>query len=168
MDPRLELIYRRRSIRRFKRGGLEHETIHELLEAAMAAPSAKNGQPWEFIVVTDPAAKEEMRARHPSGYLAADCAALFVVLGPDEHILLDQDLANATENLLLAAAGLGLGACWMGMRPERQPPVKEFLGIPADKRVVSMVAVGHPAEDKEPRTNYDETKVHWQKYGDQS
>jgi nitroreductase len=165
MDPRLELIYRRRSIRRFARGELEPETITELLRAAMAAPSAKNGQPWQFIVVTDRQALEEMRERHPSGYLAAECAALFVILGPGEHILLDQDLANATQNLLLAAAGLGLGACWMGMRAERQPPVKQYLGIPEDMRVVSMVAVGYPAEDKEPRTNYDESKVHWQKYG---
>ncbi len=165
MDQRLELIYRRRSIRRFARGGLEPETITELLRAAMAAPSAKNEQPWEFIVVTDREALEEMRERHPSGFLAAQCAALFVLFGPADRILLDQDLAAATENLLLAAAGLGLGACWLGMRAERQPPVKEYLGIPEDMRVVSMVAVGQPAEDKEPRTNYDESKVHWQRYG---
>lgn len=165
MDPRLEIIYRRRSIRRFRRGELAPQTINELLMAAMAAPSAKNGQPWEFIVVTDADAKEAMRERHPSGYLAAECAALFVVLGPADHILLDQDLAAATQNLLVAAAGMELGACWLGMREERQPPVREFLEIPDDKRVVSMVAVGHPAEDKDPRTNFDDTKVHWQKYG---
>ncbi|HES58473.1 MAG TPA: nitroreductase family protein [Firmicutes bacterium] len=165
MDTRLALIYRRRSIRRFERGELDHETIIELLKAAMAAPSAKNERPWEFIVVTERQALEDMRQRHPSGYLAAECAALFVLFGPAERIMLDQDLAAATENLLLAAAGLGLGACWMGMRAERQPPVKQYLGIPDDMRVVSMVAVGHPAEEKQPRTSYDETKVHWQKYG---
>lgn len=165
MDPRLELLYKRRSIRRFRRGELPPEIIEELLKAAMAAPSAKNERPWEFIVVTDREAKEALRSRHPSGYLAGDCAALFVILGPAEHVMLDQCLAAATENLLLAAVGLDLGACWMGMRAERQPPVKEYLGIPDDKRVVSMVAVGVPAEEKEPHTNYDETKIHWQKYG---
>ena len=164
MDPRLNFIYRRRSIRKYHLSELAPEVIEELLKAAMAAPSAKNGQPWEFIVLTDSTLLAEVLERHPSGYLARDAGTLFVMLGdPDEQLA--HDLSAATQNLLLAATALGLGSCWLGMREERHPPIKELLDIPAGKYLISMVAVGKPAEEQPARTQYDPAKVHWQKYG---
>lgn len=164
MDPRLDFIYRRRSIRKYQDRPLEPALIEELLRAAMAAPSASNSQPWRFIVVTDPDVREQLRDRHPSGELCASSTAVFVLYGDPEHVMLQQDLAAATQNLLLAASTLGLGACWLGMRDERQPPVKELLGIPDELFVVSMIAVGYPAEEKEARTQYDADKIMWQRY----
>ena len=163
MDQRLDFIYKRRSIRSYENKPLADGVIEELLKAAMAAPSAKNGQPWEFIVVTDEALLAELPERHPSGHLAKEAGTLIVIFGdPDEQLA--HDLSAATQNLLLAASTLGLGTCWLGMRAERHPPIKDLLGIPEGMFIVSMIAVGQPAEQKEPRTQYDASKVHWQKY----
>ena len=165
MDPRLNFIYQRRSIRRYQQRPLDPSIIEELLKAAMASPSAKDGQPWRFIVITDQAVKDQLISRHPSGELCAACAAVFVLYGDPVQVMLQQDLAAATQNLLLAASALGLGACWLGMRSERQQPVIELLEIPPDQFIVSMVTVGWPAEQKEARTQYDPAKVFQQKYG---
>lgn len=164
MDPRLDFIFRRRSIRAYETSLLGQEAIEELLKAAMAAPSAMNQQPWEFIVVTDPEILAELPGRHPSGKLAKEAGTLFVIFG-DPKEQLAHDLSAATQNLMLAAAALGLGSCWLGMREERHPPIKDLLNIPDGKYIISMVAVGQPTEIKEPRTQYDPAKVHWQKFG---
>lgn len=167
MDPRLSILYARRSIRRYQDKALPDELIDELLRAAMAAPSANNKQPWEFVVLTDPWLRRQMSRHHPHAAFASEAGAVFVLFGDPARRLLDHDLSAATENLLIAAAGLGLGACWCGMPEERQEPVRELCGIPPGRHIVSVVAVGYPAEDKPPRTQYDPAKVHWQRYGGQ-
>jgi nitroreductase len=75
-----------------------------------------------------------------------------------------QDCSAATENILIAAAGMGLGAVWIGVYPypSKSKPLVEVLGIPENVTPLSMVLVGHPAETKEPRTQYDEHRVYWQ------
>ena len=165
MDERLRMLYARRSIRRFDPRPLPAELIEELLKAAMAAPSANNRQPWQFLVITDPALRAEVAVRHPHASFAKDAGAVFVLFGVPSGELFEQDLCAATENLLIACAGLGLGACWCGMTRSRTPAFHELTGIPAEMRIVSTVCVGYPAEHKDPRTQYDPAKVHWQRYG---
>lgn len=165
MDDRLAILYARRSIRKYRPGNLPDDTITELCQAAMAAPSAHNRQPWQLLVITDQTAREQLSHAHPHAKFAADASAVFIVFGEPIGELIDHDLAAVTENLLVAAAGLGLGACWCGVTDERRPAIHGTTGIPAHMRIVSMVTVGYPAEQKEPRTQYNPDKVHWEKYG---
>jgi nitroreductase len=164
MDPRLRIIYSRRSIRRFQNKPMPREMLDELLFAAMAAPSAHDNRPWEFVVITDAATRLQIRERHPYARFANEASAVILVFGDADKPLMEQTLAAATENILLAANGLGLGAVWCGMTDERQAGMKELAGIPEHKRVVSMVCVGYPSEEKDARTNYDASRVHWEKY----
>lgn len=165
MDPRLNLLYARRSIRRFRPEPVPHDTLIELVTAAMAAPSAHDARPWEFIVITDQRLKDQIKDCHPYARFADEAGAVIVVFGDPAKSLLEHSLAAATQNILLAATGLGLGSCWCGMSAERQAPVREITGIPPGKWIVSLVCVGYAAEEKEPRTHYEASRVHWQRYG---
>jgi nitroreductase len=164
MDPRLSFIYNRRSIRRFQDKPVPRELLEELLRAAMAAPSAHDNRPWEFIVITAAAKRLAIRERHPYARFASEAGAAVLVFGDADKPLLEQTLAAATQNILLAATALDLGAVWCGMTDERQEPLRELAGLPAGKRIVSLVCIGYPAEAKEPRSNYDAGRVHWETY----
>jgi nitroreductase len=130
----------------------------------MAAPSAANRQPWRFLVVTDEEARRRLAAAHPNAKFAAQSPAVIFVFGEPVGELFDQDLTAATENLLIAAAGLGLGACWCGVTDERRPRLHAATGIPLALRIVTMVCVGYPAEQKEPRSQYDAAKVCYEQF----
>jgi nitroreductase len=164
MDPRLNLIYSRRSVRQFTGEPIEPETINELIRAAMAAPSAKNRQPWHFVVVTDERLRTAISAHHPFAPFAKQAGAVIAVCGGDDHELVQHDLAAATQNLLLAAAGLGLGACWCGMTQERQPGIRSLLRIPEQVPLGSLICVGHPIEHPEPRTQFNPERIHWDQW----
>jgi len=166
-DNLLSTIKKRRSIRRYTDQPMTDEQIRQLLEAAMAAPSADNIQPWEFVVVRDPVLKRELARTHPWSDMAADAAVVFVVCGDERashHWV--EDASAATENLLLAATALGLGAVWVAVYPDasREDYVRRVLDIPEGMRVLCLVPLGHPAETKPPGTKYRESKVHYEKW----
>jgi nitroreductase len=161
----LDVIKKRRSIRKYTGQAVTDEQIRQLLEAAMAAPSASNIQSWEFVVVRDPDLKRQLAQTHTWSHMAADAAAVFVVCGNErasQHWI--ADASAATENLLLAVTALGLGAVWVGIYPgtDREAHVRRVLDIPEEIRVLCLVPVGHPAESKAPRTQYAESKVHYE------
>jgi nitroreductase len=171
MNPTLDMIFRRRSIRRFTGQPLDEETITLLLQAGMAAPSAVNSQPWEFIVVTEPEVLAKLRGKLPFAHHNAPAG--IVVLGSPERAnntagrsFWQQDCSAAMENMLLAAVGLGLGAVWIGIHPIAPfvRAVRNALDIPEEVIPLGMMHVGYPAEAKPARTQYDERKVYWQKY----
>jgi len=163
----LDMIKKRRSIRKYTGQMVTDEQIRQLLEAAMAAPSASNIQPWEFVVVKDPDLKRQLAQTHTWSSMAADAAVVFVVCGdePASHHWVE-DTSAATENLLLAATALGLGAVWVGIYPTaaREVHVRRVLDIPEEIRVLCLVPVGHPAESKPPRTQYKESKAHYDRW----
>lgn len=169
----LDFIFARRSVRKFKDVPLEAHHIDSLLKAAMAAPTACDKRPWEFVVVTDAGLLEQLRAVLPAGRFKAP-AAIAVCADKkrdmtqgehDGHWL--QDLSAATENLLIAASGLGLGAVWIGVYPMENPvaDVSKILALPRHVVPMALVYVGHPAQFPMPRTTYEPEKVHWQRYG---
>jgi nitroreductase len=171
MPDILDIILSRRSIRRFTPEPVDRETLIRLLKAAMAAPTACNSQPWEFIVVTEQETLDLIRSKFL--FARYNAPAVIVICGNTrianntvarEHWV--QDCSAATENILIAAAGMGLGAVWIGVYPypSKIKPVVEVLGIPESTIPLSMVLVGHPAEKKEPRTQYNEHRVYWQCY----
>ncbi|HML24765.1 MAG TPA: nitroreductase family protein [Aggregatilinea sp.] len=168
----LDYLFKRRSIRRFTAEPVADETLVQLLHAAMAAPTACNTQPWEFVVVTDPEGMAALRrSLHFAPYNAP--AAIVVCGNPSisnhERMARDywvQDCSAATENLLIAAAGLDLGAVWIGVYPSQRVigVVRDLVALPETVTPLCVVYVGHPAEDKPPRTQYDAHRVHWQQY----
>lgn len=171
MEDVLDLIFKRRSIRVYERRALDKDTITKLLQAAMAAPSASNSRPWEFVVVTEPDTLSALRAKLKYGNINAPAAIVVcgnTAIAQNESALRfwAQDCSAATENLLVAAAGLGLGTCWVASYPkdEVMTMLRETLGIPEHVNPLNVIYAGYPAEEKAPRTQYDESRVHWEKY----
>jgi nitroreductase len=171
MDPRLDIIYKRRSIRVFERREVEKEKLLELLQAGMAAPSASNGQPWEFVVVTDPEILAKLQGKLEHGkYNAPAAIAVLANLGiakkESSFRFWVQDCSAAVENILVAAAGLGLGSVWIGAYPKEDVThaLHEILGVPEDIHILNLIYVGYSAEEKPPRTQFEEARVHWQQY----
>jgi nitroreductase len=172
MDARLDFIFGRRSIRAYTPEPVTPEMVEALLHAAMSAPSAVAKDPWRFIVVRDGAVRVRLTEELPNGKMLADAALGIVVCGDLEAAhdrqlsYLLQDCSAAIENLLLAAHILGLGACWLGVHPRenRIRHVRQVLGLPEHIIPVSAIAIGHPAEFKEPRSRYRSEYVHYEKW----
>lgn len=163
MDKRLAMIFARRSVREYTKEAVSAADLHSLLEAAMAAPSGSDRQPWQFVVVSDRPTLDALATAHPYGKMIAKAPLAIAVCGdPSRSGWWVQDCAAATENILLAAAALGLGSVWIGCysRPEREEAVRRCLDIPREIDVFSLVSIGHPAERKSPRTQYNTAKVH--------
>ena len=154
----------RRSIRKYSAEPVSREDTRTRLEAAMAAPSASNRKPWHFIVVTDRQILDNLARVHPYGKMLFEAPLCIAVCGdttiaPRYWV---QDCSAATENLLLGAAALGLGAVWLGVHPResRVGPIRKLLKIPETVVPLNLISIGHPAEEKESRTQYDELRVH--------
>ena len=144
----LEAIRTRRSIRKYGKKPVPEELVEKILEAGRWAPSANNAQPWNFIVVRDEKTRREVaRVATYGKFLAEAPIGIAVVIDPEASTHPVEDGAIATQNMLLAAHALGLGACWIGSYGSAyEERVKEILGIPAGKRLLSIISVGYPAE----------------------
>lgn len=168
IDERLKFIFGRRSIRKFTPGDVGETAVNQLLQAAMAAPSAAAKDPWRFIVVRNREALLAAADALPFGKMLAQASVGFVICGDLEAAhdgqlsYLLQDCSAAIENLLLCAHALGLGACWLGVHPreERVRKLSKLFALPPSVVPVSMVAVGLPGEKKEPRTRFNPAYVH--------
>lgn len=161
----------RRSIRRFAAGDVDEPTLTRLLEAGMAAPSAGNQQPWRFVVLRDPKIKAAVAALSPHAGMLGESPLGIVVCGDlaaEKHAgYWTQDCAAATENILLAAHALGLGAVWLGYYPreERWRGAQRVLGLPERVVPLAVLAIGWPAEHKDPAGRFDPAFIHldgWQ------
>ena len=159
----LDLILARRSIRRYTGEPVSEGAERQILEAAMAAPSARNLKPWHFIVVRERERLDRLAEAHPFAAMLREASLCIAVLCDPEingdYWVLDG--SAATENILLAATALGLGSCWLGVHPraERKAALREILRVPESMEILSLVALGHPAETKEPRSQFDAERV---------
>ena len=160
----IRTILARRSIRSYTAEPVAGEQVKTLLKAAMAAPSASNLRPWHFIVMTNRQTLDNLGKIHPFGKMLFEAPLCIAVCGDPtvsrRHWV--QDCSAATENLLLAVTALGLGAVWLGVHPneERVAAIHQILHIPEMIVPLNLVSIGHPAEEKEARTQYDEARVH--------
>lgn len=162
-----EAILTRRSIRKYESLPIEPAKVDMMLRSAMAAPSAGNQQPWRFIVVRDTEVLAQLAETSPYAKMLPGAAAAIVVCADTGDLRhagnWQQDCAAATENILLAAHGLGLGAVWLGFTPieERMSAAAKVLGITDEHVVVfSIVSLGYPAETRERSERYREDFVH--------
>jgi len=168
MNPELDYLFTRRSIRTFKPDDVAADLIHDILEAAMAAPSACAQDPWEFVVIRSPDMRAKLAKGLPHGTMIADSPVGIIVCGDmqraqgNELSYMLQDCSAAVENLLLAVNTLGLGACWLGVHPleSRITHVRNLLNIPEHVIPIAAIAIGWPDEDQQPRTRYRDEAVH--------
>lgn len=161
-------ILARRSVRAYQDKPVSEELLTRLMEAAMAAPTGCNAQPWEFLIVNTPGGMAEMRAVMPHGKYNAPaaivvCANLKKALNNCAERFWEQDTSAAMENILVAAAGEGLGSVWLGCHPDadRQEALRKTFGIPGHVIPMGVAYIGWPAETPEPRTQYEPGRVHW-------
>ncbi len=163
-DELIKAILARRSIRKYTAEHVSDSKIIKLLEAAMAAPSASNRRPWHFVIVTNRGKLNELADVHPYGKMLFEAPLCIAVCGDPSASsrYWVQDCSAATENMLLAVVGLGLGAVWLGVHPleERVAAVRRVLDIPEEIVPLNLISIGNPAEEKESRTQYDEMRVH--------
>jgi nitroreductase len=168
----LELMLARRSIRRYTADDVSTEDEQRLIEAAFAAPSADNARPWHFVVIRDQAARRALAQVHQWSGMCARAPVVIAVLGQASAPWWIEDTSAATENILLAATSLGLGAVWIGIRDEPtqgygdESRVLEIVGADAaDWRCLCLIAIGHPAENKAPRTQLQASKLSFERFG---
>ncbi len=158
-------IFRRTSIRRYTPQPVEEEKIEQLLRAAMAAPSARNQQPWEFYAITNPELLQTLSTCSPYATPLKEAPLGIVVCGKkdaprQEYVQID--CSAATENLLLEAVSLGLGAVWMGIAPieERMEAARQILSLPDHLYAFAFIACGYPGDNPVQENRYDQARVH--------
>ena len=166
----MSIIFKRKSVRKFKQEKVPDELIENLLKAGMQAPSSCNSQPWEFIVVSESEDKQAISQMHKFAKPAANASHLIITLGNLNEAkvigMIEQDLGACNENILLQATHEGLGAVWLGFHPieERTLRLKEYLEIPDYCIPFSVICVGWPAQDSEVKLRYDKSKVHFDRF----
>jgi nitroreductase len=164
----LETIFTRRSIRKFLPKAVRREEIEDLLQAAMAAPSAGNAQPWLFLVITDKMKLAQIPSIHPYAAMCPEAAAAILVCSDprvEKHAgFWPQDCSAATQNLLLAARARELGTVWCGVYPTEtiMRAFRTMFGLPEVVTPFALVALGHPGQPFDRRNRYDAAKVHWE------
>jgi len=170
------LLKNRRSIRKYKIQEIEKDKIEKLMEAALLSPSSKARYPCEFIFVNDKdlLAKLSQSKPHGSAFLANAPLGIVVTADPAKSDVWIEDASIATAFILLAAEELGLGACWIQIRKRKysetidsEEYIRKVLSIPDNKRVLAMVGVGYPDENKMPRQEGDlmYDKIFFNQYG---
>lgn len=172
-EAALENIMTRVSVRQFTGEKISDEQIDILLRAAMAAPSAINKQPWAFIVVTDEALIAKLGEALPYSRCGNKPACAFIPCGDLSKAIEGEmaafwinDVSAATENLLLAAHAMGLGAVWTGLHPDmnRAAMVQQMLGLPEHIIPLCVVPVGVPTEQPEVKDKYKPENIHFNKW----
>ena len=166
----LETINKRRSIRKFTGKALTQQQIETLLKAAMMAPTARNAQEWDFVVVRDRATLDRLIKAHPYAQMlsTADCAIIVCGNTQREHApgYWMADCGAATQNILLAATSLGIGSVWLGVYPneERMNGLAKILNLPEYIKPLNIIALGYPNEKKEEIDRFDPAKIHVEKW----
>lgn len=163
-----EVLLKRRSVRKFTDEAVSEEFIDEMFHAAMSGPSACNRRPWEFYVVTNEDILTKLQSATPYTKMKSKlaiivCGNLSKALPGQLADFWVQDCSAATENILLRATDLGLGAVWCGIHPQKaaEEKVAQILDLSSEQIPLNIIFLGHPAESPEARDQYDEEAVHY-------
>jgi nitroreductase len=163
-----EVLLKRRSIRKFTDEAVSEEFINELMHAAMSGPSACNKKPWDFYVVTNQEVLKKLQSvtrftKMQSKLAMIVCGNLSRALPLQLADYWIQDCSAATENILLCATDLGLGAVWCGIHPQKtaEKKVAQILDLGTKQIPLNIIFLGHPAESPEARDQYDEKRIHY-------
>jgi nitroreductase len=166
----IKAMMSRRSIRKYTDEKVSEEQIKTILEAAMAAPSAKNEQPWHFVIIRDKKTLNEISEVLPNSHMTKD-ASLAIVVCADLDLEQSkgravQDCCISAENILLAAHALGLGAVWTALYPDddRVEKARKLFDIPQNIIPLCIIPIGYPAEEKIPENRFKEERIHSEKW----
>ncbi len=172
----MDNILTRKSVRHFTGDTVPAEMVEQLLRAGFAAPSAVNKQPWAFIVVDDPALIKQLGDSLPASRLANNATLGIIPCGDFNNTLEGaardfwiQDCSAATENILLAAHSLGLGAVWSALTvtsedDHRSDIARQILNIPENLHPLCIITIGYPAEDPEPKDKWNTEKIFYNRF----
>lgn len=166
-----ENILSRKSVRSYTEKKISREQIDTLLRAAMAAPTGKDMRPWKFVVIDDEALLKKLAEAMPRAAMLQEAAAVIAVCG-DLQVVDDEgkpstnwtfDCSASTENLLLMAEAMGLGAVWVGIYPyeDRLAVVKETLELPEHIIPLNLIPMGYPKGDPQPKDKYQADHIHF-------
>ncbi len=169
----LVTIFNRKSVRHYTSEKVSQEQLTMMIKAGMAAPTAVDKRPWAYVAIQDRAVLDELAETLPYAKMLKQATAAIVVCG-DLSKALDgdaqpywvQDCSAATQNILLAAESMGLGAVWTGVHPikDRELEVQTILNIPTDKIPLNVIAIGYPTGEEQPKDKWDESILHWNKW----
>ncbi len=166
----MEAILKRRSIRQFTNQPIAQDDLNTLLRAAMMAPTARNCQEWEFVIVQKKETFQKIMHIHPYAKMLeqANCAIIVCGNTQREHApgYWMADCGAATQNILLAATSLGIGSVWLGVYPneERMNGLAKILNLPEYIKPLNIIALGYPNEKKEEIDRFDPAKIHVEKW----
>jgi len=158
----LEAIRRRRTVRELTGAPVPRADLETIVDAGRLAPTGHNRQPWDFIVVTEREMIDELKIA--AQWMEKAGAIIALVLDPSTRFWVE-DGSAAVENMLLAATALGYGSCWLqGYTEPLEEQFKALLGVPAEKRLLTLIPIGVPAvwPTQEKKTLTD--VIHWERY----
>ncbi len=170
MNDTIKTIMNRKSVRAYKEGPVSKEQLEVIVKAGMAAPTAVDKRPWEFIVVTDKAMLKKLSDVLPYAKMVEKAGAAIIVAGDldrqqggRESDFWMVDCSAATENILLAIESLGLGAVWTAVYPdkERIEAVRKLLKIPSTVVPLNVIPVGIPTGAEKPKDKWNPKQLHW-------
>ncbi len=173
MNQCLEIIHSRKSVRSFTDQAPTKEQLETLVRAGMAAPSARNLQPWAFIVVTEKEKLDSLASSLPYAKMLYDVHAAIIVCGDLNKAYTEvdsaywvQDCSLASGNILLAAESLGLGSVWTAAYPypERMNPIIKILNLPSHIIPLNVLPIGYPKGDEKPKDKWKAENLHWEKW----
>ncbi len=166
----LSVIHSRKSVRKYLDKQVTKEHLEVLLRAGMAAPTAGDRRPWAFVVITDPAMLDTLSLATRNTRMLSSAAAAIAVCGNTsvgfKSEVWVQDCSAASENILLAAEAIGLGAVWTGIYLNDEPTkyVKRVLGLPEEVFALNIISIGYPTGEEKPKNKWDPTRIHWGKW----
>jgi nitroreductase len=162
----LDAIFTRRSIRKYKNKEIPGEILENILKAGMFAPSARNEQPWHFLVVTDRELLDRLMKAHPYASMLAE-APMAILVCADTDLEKSKgywpvDCSAATQNIRLAAHTGGLGSVWLGVYPrtERMEAISTIFSLRSNIQPFALIALGYPAEEKETPDRFRQERIH--------
>jgi nitroreductase len=160
----IEVLKTRRSVRAYADKPVPKQILEDLVDCGRLAASAINIQPWEFVVVTDAGMLRRLGETTDHGRFIAHAPVCVAVICQDTKYYLE-DGSAATQNILLAAHAHGLGSCWVaGDKKPYAPDICKMLGAPGGYRLVSLIALGYPAESSEKAKRPLSQVLHWEKF----
>lgn len=172
LNNTIKTIFDRASVRSFENNPISKDQLNLILKAGMAAPSARNLQPWAFIAITDRTILENLANGLPYAKMLFEATAAIVVCGvpdkagdsPEGYWV--QDCSAATQNILLATESIGLGAVWTGVYPrtERIEIVRKVLDIPQNVIPLNVIPIGYPKGESRPKDKFKPENIRWEKW----
>ncbi len=171
----IDCIMTRASVRSYSDRQVDDSTVNKILRAGMAAPTAANQQPWNFVVVTEQNLKDSITAAFEYTKMVEHCSFAVVVCGDMDRLFKGdigeggfwvEDCSAASENMLLAAHALGVGGVWCGIYPlkDREETLRRILKLPSNLTPLNVMAFGYPAQPVAPKDKWDEAKIHYNSY----